>query len=378
LPKSNRTAGAVPIVSSSGITGSHDQARVEAPAVVTGRYGTLGDVYYLDKPCWPLNTTLYVKDFHGNDPRFCSLLLENQKLGTHDGAAAVPGVNRNVLHELPVRIPALAIQRKIAAVFSAFDSLIENNNRRIKLLGEMAQRVYREWCVDLRYPGHAGVPLVHSELGPIPEGWRVCTLGNICERITDGAHASPPTTKAGPPMGSVKDMRDFGLDLSGCRRISQKDYAALVRQNCQPSPGDVLVSKDGAKYLDKVLVVQEETEIVLLSSIAILRPHEGLPPSFLVLLLKDPETKARLKGRVSGAAIPRVVLKDFETFRVVVPPEGLRDELQRVAGDMLCCAFRLEAANRALSGMRGTLLPRVITGEVDADELGAGLPAIVL
>ena len=82
--------------------------------------------------------------------------------------------------------PAAQTQRKIAAILSAYDDLIENNNRRIKLLEEMAQRIYREWFVDFRYPGHESVPLVESELGPIPEGWKVAALSSLTEVITRG------------------------------------------------------------------------------------------------------------------------------------------------------------------------------------------------
>ena len=81
------------------------------------------------------------------------------------------GITGKSLQELTLPVPSLPSQRKIAAILSAYDDLIENNNRRIKLLEEMAQRIYREWFVDFRYPGHEEVPLVDSELGPIPEGW---------------------------------------------------------------------------------------------------------------------------------------------------------------------------------------------------------------
>jgi len=182
LPGHSRKPGPHPIVSSSGVTGSHSEFKVEAPGVVIGRYGSLGSVHWITEPFWPLNTSLWVKDFKGNDERFVSYLLRTVAV---DGstASAVPGVNRNHLHKLPVRRPAVTTQRRIAAVLSAFDELIEINERRIELLEDLARSLYREWFVHFRFPGHEDVELVDSELGPIPKEWEVRTLGDVASNL---------------------------------------------------------------------------------------------------------------------------------------------------------------------------------------------------
>lgn len=115
LPGRDRREGRVPVVSSAGISGRHDVARVAPPGVVTGRYGTLGDVYLINEPFWPLNTTLFVKDFKGSDPYWAYFLLADQNFGGQNAAGAVPGVNRNALHLLPIVIPALDAQQAFGA-----------------------------------------------------------------------------------------------------------------------------------------------------------------------------------------------------------------------------------------------------------------------
>ena len=100
LPESKRTPGDYPIISSSGMSGSHNEYRVEGPGVVTGRYGTLGEVFYVANPFWPLNTTLYVHDYKGSNPRFISYYLRTVLSGNFNTAGAVPGVSRSVLHKL--------------------------------------------------------------------------------------------------------------------------------------------------------------------------------------------------------------------------------------------------------------------------------------
>jgi len=124
LPASDRVPGEIPIVSSSGITGFHNVAKAAGPGVVTGRYGTLGEVHYIEGDYWPLNTALYVEDFKGNHPRYVAYLLMTLELGSQNAAGAVPGVNRNALHQMTVRVPDEATQRQIIEVLSAYDDLI--------------------------------------------------------------------------------------------------------------------------------------------------------------------------------------------------------------------------------------------------------------
>lgn len=107
LPESRRVEGEIPIVTSSGITGYHNEKKFDGSGVVTGRYGTLGEVFYVEGPYWPHNTALYVRDFKGNNPRFISYFLKEFLRYTKSDKAAVPGVNRNDLHQRRVRIPTL-------------------------------------------------------------------------------------------------------------------------------------------------------------------------------------------------------------------------------------------------------------------------------
>lgn len=173
LPEHSREDGDVPVVSSSGITGRHKVAKATAPGVVTGRYGTIGEVFFLQEDYWPLNTALYVTDFKGNDPRFSAYFLRNVLKGYQSEKAAVPGVDRNVLHEIKVHLPALAVQTRIADILSAYDELIENNRRRTSLLEESARLLYREWFVLLRFPGYEHTPILDG----VPQGWERTTLG---------------------------------------------------------------------------------------------------------------------------------------------------------------------------------------------------------
>ena len=129
LPIQNRRAGDVPIFGSNGIDGRHNESRVSGPGVITGRSGSIGFVYYTDTNFWPLNTTLYVKEFHGNRPKFIRLLLESLRLDRFTAATGVPSLNRNFVHPIEVTVPEPAGQDRIVDVVEAHDARIRTGEQ---------------------------------------------------------------------------------------------------------------------------------------------------------------------------------------------------------------------------------------------------------
>ncbi len=236
LPKQKRAYGPYPIVSSSGISGFHKKSMVRGPGVVTGRYGTLGEVFYIRQNFWPLNTSLYVKDFKGNDAKFVSYFLRTLNFENQNGAGAVPGVNRNALHMLPVRKPKVAVQKKIAAVLSAYDDLIENNNRRIALLEKMAEEIYREWFVRLRFPGHEGVAFHKG----IPEGWEIVELGQLID-IKHGYAFKGEFFRQNPTSNILLTPGNFSIG-GGFQDDKLKYYDGPIPEDYILKAGDLLVT----------------------------------------------------------------------------------------------------------------------------------------
>lgn len=289
--------------------------------------------------------------------------------------AGVPHINLAILRSFPIMLPELPLQRRIASILGAYDDLIEVNRRRIAILEETARRLFEEWFVHFRFPGYEGVPMTETAEGPLPEGWRVTPLFEVCDRITDGAHNSPPTVPAGRMMASVKDMRDWGFDLKDCREISEKDFGELVRMGCRPEQGDILIAKDGANLNKHTFLVTEEMPLVLLSSIAILRPQSGFELEFLAELLKSEHTSAAIKRMRSGAAIPRVVLRDFKRLNIILPPKSLRQRCEAELAPIHRMCRLLVRTNACLVAARDLLLPRLVSGELSVataeDQLAA-------
>ncbi|MGO3849593.1 MAG: restriction endonuclease subunit S [Pseudoalteromonas prydzensis] len=149
LPKTKRVNGGVPVVSSSGSSGEHNEIKVKGPGVVTGRYGTIGEVFYIEDDFWPLNTTLYVKDFKGNDPLYVYYFLKTIRYSDYTDKGAVPGINRNHIHKAKVKVPVDPVhQRNLALKLFNLDKKIELNRQTNQTLEQMAQALFKSWFVD--------------------------------------------------------------------------------------------------------------------------------------------------------------------------------------------------------------------------------------
>lgn len=140
LPDSLRNEGTYPIVTSSGVSAFHSEFKAHAPGVVTGRYGTIGKMYYIEEDYWPLNTALYVIDFFGNHPKFIYYMLMTLPFDMHSDKSAVPGVNRNDLHRLAVTVPAIEEQIRIVEFIDQalrqLDKLVDKAIKVIDILQE--------------------------------------------------------------------------------------------------------------------------------------------------------------------------------------------------------------------------------------------------
>ncbi|MDR3574273.1 MAG: restriction endonuclease subunit S [Anaerolineaceae bacterium] len=166
--------------------------------------------------------------------------------------------------------------------------------------------------------------------------WKKVTLGQVCQKITDGAHNSPASVDNGFPMASVKDLTRFGINTNSARHISVEDYHQLVAQGCKPEVGDVLIAKDGNSALDTVCVFEKDEDVVLLSSVAILRPNRELvSPYFLKHWFSTSTTIRYLKEHfISGAAIPRVVLKDFKRAEILLPSLEEQNDISHILNSL--------------------------------------------
>ncbi len=205
--------GLYPVYGSNGIIGGCDEFRHEN-GVVIGRVGAYcGAVVYCPNKFWASDNALVAYPASEKvDTQFLYYLLADAKLSRYAGGAAQPLVTQTVLKQVEVRVPPLPIQQRIAGILSAYDELIENSQRRIKILESMARTLYREWFVHLRFPGHENHPRVESPLGEIPNGWEVKKVKDILARRPAGTVYRDADVK---PKGEVPVLDQSTNELLG-------------------------------------------------------------------------------------------------------------------------------------------------------------------
>lgn len=206
--------------------------------------------------------------------------------------------------------------------------------------------------------------------------WQEVKLEDVCIKITDGSHWSPKTQEVGLPMASVKDMTESDIDLSSCRKISKADFDTLVKNDCKPKIDDVLIAKDGS-YLKQIFDIKKEKEVVILSSIAIIRPNkEKIIPSFLKYTFKNPVFQEDVKNHyVSGAVIPRIVLKDFRKISFSLPPLDVQRKIAGILGALDDKIEVLRAQNKTLEKMAQAVFQSWFVDFDIVRAKAAGLPA---
>jgi type I restriction enzyme S subunit len=354
LPDSQRQDGEVPVVSSSGVTGHHTEPKAKAPGVVTGRYGTLGEVFYIEEDYWPLNTALYVIDFKGNQPRFVAYFLENILRNYQSDKAAVPGVNRNVIHEIKVRCPDTNVQERIADILSAYDDLIENNRQRMALLEDAARQLYREWFVRLRFPGHEHTRITNG----VPEGWEKATAYSAMEVLSGG---TPKTTvpdywDGEIPFYTPKDASDTAYVLQTERAITE-----LGLKNCNSrlyELNTVFISARGT--VGKLNLASRP--MAMSQSCYALIGKGNVTQLFLFCTLK--ESIEHFKQHAGGAVFDAIVVDTFKLIPVMVPDDKKIRLFEEAVAPMFRQVANLMEQQEKLRAARDLLLPRLMTGKI--------------
>jgi type I restriction enzyme S subunit len=290
--------------------------------------------------------------------------IRNRAIGS-----AVPGINLGILKALPVVLPPLPTQRKVASVLNTYDDFIRNNDRRIKLLEEVAQRIFREWFVDFRYPGHEDVSLVDSELGPIPKGWRLAPFTDLADILSGGTPRTtvPEYWDGDIPFFTPHDAPDSLVVATTEKQISP---VGLARCNSQLYPqGTIFITARGT--VGKV--VMAGVPMAMNQSCYAIRGRESLPQEFLLFALRNQVDY--LKTNTGGATFDTIIVDTFRRMLSIRPLPEQINAFAIVVAPVIRLISVLQDQSENIRNTRDLLLPRLIAGEIDLTDLDIAMPA---
>ena len=365
LPHRDREKGSIPIISSSGLTGWHKKSMAKAPGVVTGRYGTLGEVFYIEKDYWPLNTSLYVQDFKTNNPKFIYYYLKTVLNENFNSAGAVPGVNRNYLHKIKVP-PVPKDQKKIAVILSAYDDLIENNKRRIALLENMAEEIYREWFVRFRFPGYQ---TTEFEKG-IPKGWEVVKIKEIASFLYGYTESSCKDDSL-PKFLRVMDINKGSFVAWG--KVPNCPIDEIKFNKYQLNKNDIVI----ARMADpgKVAIIEKKVKAVFASYlIKIEYSKEKITPYYFFYTMRSDSLAKNFSNANSGSTRGSINAQAIGNMFILLPPLSLMENFEKIIMPLRSQVSHLDIQNEKLEKIKNMLLPRLISGKLSVENLDIRFP----
>lgn len=354
ITKEQQTPGPFPVISSSGVTSYHTEFKASGPGVVIGRKGTLGSVHYSETDYWPHDTTLWSKDLRGNNPLFVYFYLQTIDFKRFDVGNSNPTLNRNHIHDLPILIPPVDVQGRIAETLGAYRNSIENNRRRMALLEEAALQLYREWFVRLRFPGREHTRIVNG----VPIGWERRPISDLTVLLKRGITPIYDDDAEGLVLNQ-KCVRNGRLDVAFARRQSRE-----FKPDLQVKVGDVLVNSTGEGTLGRVAqVLASRPNCTVDTHVTIVRGKPDVELHYFGLAVRDWEPRFATMGR---GATNQTELSPSQIGRaeLLLAPRQLRQQFEEFATPIFRQIVTLTEQDNNLKSARDLLLPRLMKGEI--------------
>jgi type I restriction enzyme S subunit len=278
----------------------------------------------------------------------------------------MPRGNRKAIPTFKLLLPPLQTQKRIADILSAYDDLIENNLKRIKLLEQAAQNIYKEWFVNMHFPGHKNT-VINEETG-LPVGWEEKRIIDCKIKIGDGNYSSKypkakDFLKKGVPFFSTKEMVNGRLSLKGVKLISNQQHSELTKGHLKG--GDVLLSTRGS--IGKVAYIDDRFEGYNINAQLVFFRSDNVKiyGKFLYCQLSTPIMYKKIINVGSGSAQPQLPIKTLNQFKILVPNSDVQEEFNSLVSHKFKLLEVLLIQNQKLKAARDILLPRLMNRTIE-------------
>lgn len=298
--------------------------------------------------------------------------LVQSRLYARGTGTTVLGIKQSELRQVEIPLPPLATQRRIASILSAYDDLIENNTRRIAILEEMARRIYEEWFVRFRFPGHENVRMVESELGPVPEGWQVGAVADVAVVYRGRSYkGSELADSGGRPFVNLKCMeRDGGFRASGLKR-----YTGQFKDSHTVRPGDMVMGITDMTQERRIVarvgrVSGLDADFGVFSMDLVRIASRGVyAESYLYAMFRWSSFADEVKQHANGANVLHLLPARIEEFAFARPTPEVAAQFAGIIAPMLSLCDTLGRKNANLRTTRDLLLPKLISGELSVESI---------
>lgn len=345
LPTHARVPGSVPVLSSGGVNGSHNEAKVDGDNFVIGRATNIGRPTWSSVPFWPLNTTLFVKDFLGNFPKFCFYWFLATDLSGFDSGSVQPMLNRNYIANIPVAIPSFVEQRRIAGVLGALDDKIDSNLRTISL----SESLILAHFSSLFNSGHVSAGTALSDLMDVNPRYSL-------KRESLAIKVSMQDIPSDFPVINTHAVMPVGAGS----RFSNGDVLFARISPCLENGKTAIVD-----FLSSSEVGFGSTEFIVLS------PRGEISTTWIYALARDPNFREVCRQAMSGSSGRQRLSADFfSRYTIATPKEFDLADFNKATMPLLTLMGARRDENQRLAQLRDALLPELMSGRMRVDEAG--------
>ena len=410
LPQGERIYGDVPVVASTGIAGFHNEYKVGAPGVVIGRSGTIGGGQYITQNFWPLNTTLWVKDFKGHNARYVYYLLKSIDFQRFNDGTGVPTLNRNHLSSVLVKNLEYKNEKVIAKILGDLDEKIHLNNQINQTLESIAQAIFKSWFIDFepvrakiaakqegKDPERAAMcaisgktqaeleqmakedfaelqataalfpdELVESELGEVPKGWEISKISKIGKVITGKTPSSKienSFAEKGTFFITPTDIDTEVFVTNTNRYLSE--YGEIAIKNSKVDEGSLCITCIGSQMGKVVITPKSAFTNQQINSILL---FNSTLRYYIFLNLRQRRDEIFLIGS-GGSTMPIINKSTFESLNLILPDLALIRKFDNFISPFFNNILSNSVENIELKNIRDALLPELLAGKINVSML---------
>jgi type I restriction enzyme S subunit len=363
LTRAQFREGPVPVAGSNGVIGYHDTAIAKAPGITVGRSGSAGKVTVYEEDFWPHNTSLYVRDFHGNDPHFAGYLLGSLDLSRFKTGASVPTLDRNSFKTLPILVPPLPEQKKIAHILSTVQRAIEAQERIIQITTELKKALMHKLFTE----GLRNEPQKETEIGLVPKSWEVVPLSDVCRFQSGGTPSkkNPEFWEGTIPWVSPKDMKRPRLD-DVTDHITQE---ALDSGSKLAPAGSVFVVVRGMILAKTIPVALAEVPMAINQDMKAIVPGLKLCSDFLLYALETLRDNLFKKVGRSGHGTCTLMSHEIAGFKIPLPELETQEAVAAAIQNLERKKELHEEKRTQLQDLFRTLLHELMTAKTRVDQV---------
>ncbi len=349
--------GPYPVYGSGGVMRYVSEYLYDGEAVLLPRKGTLSNIQYAKGKFWTVDTTYYaIVNKDKADTYFLYYLLNHLDLSGLDSGTSIPSMTARTYYAIKIDLPDLTTQKRIANILSVYDDLIEANNRRIELLEQTAQELYKEWFVRFRFPGYENVKFEDG----IPEGWKIKRMNKFCH-VTDGTHDTPKPVDVGVPLVTGRCISSGFVDFDAAYNISETDHVGIKKRSGLKS-GDILFSNIGT--VGNCCIVDYNREFSV-KNVIIFKPETMRDTAYLYYWMTSSTMQEIFGTQTNGASQQFIGLTFMRRYKLLVPKDDILEAFVDKVLPIVEQKRLLHQKNLNLAAQRDMLLPCLMSGKLE-------------